>query len=344
MSDVETRYFKHIDKNCPYYIRGDESQSFYNKLESAIKEIAKTEYGQKLFDRTDYVLVMEMSSSQHHGNNPGSIDGCCDGSIIYISGRLWYFDITLVHESGHFNNWIPMEYYDAEETRPLPYRQQPCEIMAYGEEAKYAGSRPAAIYPRTLEAEREREEKQKQEDEAKERQKDKARQKEIDESYARMQRDRNSSDIFGTGGGKSNSELTTDDIAKDKSDLDSQNNYTENSSQEIDLTNSSQSWGGLFGAVVGAWSGANNKNSESQRERKQSGNFENPNGNRENLNKSEKVDQKSPHLDKNFLTYLADRTDDNDYRDFEKCKKNPDWFKTREIREIIADYYKNKIN
>ena len=70
--------------------------------------------------------------------------------------------------------------------------------MVRGEEAEYAGSRPAAIYPRTLEAEREREEKQKQEDESKERQKEEARQREIDESYARMQRDR--TDIFNTGG------------------------------------------------------------------------------------------------------------------------------------------------
>ncbi len=103
-----------------------------------------------------------------------------------------------------------------------------------------------------------------------------------------MQIDRNSSNIFNTGG-KSNSELATDDIAKAESDLDSQNNYTESSSQEIDLTNSSQSWGGLFGAVIGAWSGANNKYSESQREKERGGNFENPNRNRESSNKSEKL-------------------------------------------------------
>ena len=215
--------------------------------------------------------------------------------------------------------------------------------MAYGQEAEYNRS-PMAREPLITSKTIEEDEKRRAQETLVERQKEKARQREIDKSYARMQIDRNSSNIFNTEWSKSNSELATDDIAKDESDLDSQNNYTESSSQEIDLTNSSQSWVGLFGAVIGAWSGANNKNSESQRERKQSGNFENPNRNRENSNKNEQTDQKSPHLDKNFLTYLADRTDDSDYRDFEKCRKNPAWFKTPEIREIIADYYRNKIN
>lgn len=213
--------------------------------------------------------------------------------------------------------------------------------MAYGQEAEYNRSpmaREPLITGKTIKEDKERKAKEALVEQ--EREKEQARQKERNKSYERIQADRESAANIFDSYSTTNSPATTPETNSNK---DSQNNYTESSSQEIDLTNSSQSWGGLFGAVVGAWSGANNKNPESQRERKQGGNFENPNRNRENSNKSEKVDQKSPHLDENFLTYLADRTDDNDYRNFEKCRKNPAWFKTSEIREIIA-YYRNKIN
>ena len=143
-----------------------------------------------MFDRTGTVIVSQMSNNNPWGHSAWNTDGYQDGDTIYLNK---IDATTLAHEIAHFNYYI--EYEEG-----VSYRNQPCEIMVRGEEAEYAGSRPAAIYPRTLEAEREREEKQKQEDESKERQKEEARQREIDESYARMQRDR--TDIFNTGGGQ----------------------------------------------------------------------------------------------------------------------------------------------
>ena len=155
--------------------------------------------------------------------------------------------LTLVHEIDHYNNW--MDAVDG-----VSYWNQPREISARAAEAKYMRSpmaREPLITGKTIKEDKEREKEQALAEQ--EREKEQDRQRERNKSYEKIQADRESvANIFNSYS-TTNSPATTPETNSDK---DSQNNYTENSSQEIDLTNSSQSWGGLFGvfgAVVGAW-------------------------------------------------------------------------------------------
>ena len=125
--------------------------------------------------------------------------------------------------------------------------------------------------------------------------------------------------------------MSTDYIAEEK-----ELNQSENYNQETGRSNPNQSWGGLWGALLGIAVGSSEKG---ESENRRSGNPENPNRSREN-NINEQVEN---GLSDDLLRYVADKTNNDDYLNFEKCRKNPAWFKTSEIKRIVADYYKNKI-
>lgn len=94
----------------------------------------------------------------------------------------------------------------------------------------------------------------------------------------------------------------------------------------------------IFGWIFGR------DNNKEVKEGSGGGNPENPNRSRESSSKERINYKETAHLDENFLTYLANQTNDKDYLDFEKCRENPAWFRPWSIQKIMNEYYRNKVN
>jgi len=297
---------------------GGDSQSFYKKIEAAVKQIVRTEYGRKMFDKTPRLVVTEMSNNNEWGYTNWNTYAYLESDVIHI-GKFHNLDSTLVHEIAHYNNYIECDFYEDGIT-PLPYNQQRREKYAIGQEHEYARS-PFCDTP-AITSEMLKEEEQRR------RQAEMRRQSE--EAMRNMQT--SSSNLFGSSNSNSNNTVKT----RDELETDNSSNKIE---QENIRNNSEQTWGGLFNALFSFVSG-NNQETEN-RERERSGNPERPNF----TQRTERIDKNNPHLDKEFLRYVADlkSSEDKNSEDyFTKGEKNASWFKTPEMRRIVADYYQGK--